>query len=88
MKLKINPGAIIDTPGSTEKLKGVTFRDFKPVTDYSKCTKCAKCWTYCPDMAFLQTKEGYFKNIDQNCKGCGICAKECPVKCIKMEETK
>ena len=26
----------------------------------------------------------YEKDLDY-CKGCGICAEECPVKCIKME---
>lgn len=85
MKLKINPGAVIDTPGSTMQAKKVSFRNQKPITDYSKCIKCGKCWMNCPDMAFKPQKNGTFKNIERYCKGCGICANECPVKCIKME---
>ncbi len=85
MNQKINPGAVIDTPGSTMQNKKVSFRNEKPVTDYSKCIKCGKCWINCTDMAYEPQKNGTFKNIERFCKGCGICANECPVKCIKME---
>lgn len=83
--IKFNPGAVIDTPGSTEKARTISFRNRKPITDFSKCTKCAKCWYVCPDMAFTKQKDGTFLVIENNCKGCGICANECPVKCIDME---
>jgi pyruvate ferredoxin oxidoreductase delta subunit len=85
MKLKINPGAVIDTPGSARAAKKVSFRNLKPVTDYSKCIKCARCWMFCPDIAFEKQKDGTFLNIERYCKGCGICSEVCPVKCIKME---
>ncbi|MFA5421099.1 MAG: 4Fe-4S binding protein [Patescibacteria group bacterium] len=43
----------------------------------------------CPDSAaFLKPVNGQIKahvNYDY-CKGCGLCAKECPVKAIRMEE--
>ena len=52
----------------------------RPVVDHSKCIKCMICWTFCP--------EGVIdRNIDIDmdfCKGCGICAHECPKQAIKM----
>jgi len=42
------------------------------------------CWIYCPDSAIL-VEDKKVKEIDlEHCKGCGICAEECPVKAIKM----
>ena len=42
----------------------------------------------CPDSAVI-TEDGKMIGFDlEHCKGCGICAMECPdkVKAIKMEE--
>ncbi|MCK4567937.1 MAG: 4Fe-4S binding protein, partial [Candidatus Thorarchaeota archaeon] len=48
---------------------------------------CGRCWIFCPDMSiFLTEKDGKFVhafNLDY-CKGCGICAHECPTQSIKM----
>jgi pyruvate ferredoxin oxidoreductase delta subunit len=41
-----------------------------------------RCWLVCPDNAINEKIE-----TDYNyCKGCGLCARECPVKCIDMVE--
>jgi len=63
-----------------------TWRAFKPVVDYSKCTKCGWCIVYCPEpcIQFDATKEGKIAIDYDFCKGCGICAEECPVKAIDM----
>jgi 2-oxoacid:acceptor oxidoreductase delta subunit (pyruvate/2-ketoisovalerate family) len=61
-----------------------SWRALKPIIDYSKCIKCLTCWFSCPDFAFEVNKEGFPKVRSKNCKGCGICAEHCPVKCIKM----
>jgi pyruvate ferredoxin oxidoreductase delta subunit len=38
------------------------------------------CWVYCPDSAVI-VKDGKVQGFDyDHCKGCGICAHECPVK--------
>ena len=87
-KLEILPGAVIAHNTSSAVPKKVSYRNFKPVTDYSKCIKCARCWMFCPDIAFKKNAEGFFENIEEYCKGCGLCAKVCPVKCIKMVEVK
>jgi pyruvate ferredoxin oxidoreductase delta subunit len=39
---------------------------------------------YCPDAAILVT-DHKISGVDyEHCKGCGICAVECPKKCIDM----
>lgn len=58
----------------------------KPKFDSQKCIHCMICWIFCPDMA-IKTKDGKIIGINYRyCKGCGICAKECPdkVKAITM----
>ncbi|MCX7982860.1 MAG: 4Fe-4S binding protein [Syntrophales bacterium] len=65
------------------------WRSFRPVIDHGKCipsqkgrSACFLCWLYCP--------EGVVRaeipiTIDMEyCKGCGICAEECPAKAITM----
>jgi pyruvate ferredoxin oxidoreductase delta subunit len=77
---------IIPEPGSSVKYKTGDWRTYKPVIDQDKCVKCLICWIYCPDMSIDQTDDGGVKVNYDYCKGCGICAQECPVKCISMEE--
>ncbi len=56
-----------------------------------QCLACDNCWTLCPDNAVLKTEEmpadgsPYVFDYDY-CKGCGICASECPCGFIRMEE--
>lgn len=53
------------------------------------CLACDNCWTLCPDSAVLKTKDiasdgsHYVFDYDY-CKGCGLCAKECPCGFIDM----
>jgi len=56
----------------------------KPVIDKNKCINCLLCWIYCPDASVI-AENGEVKGFDyEHCKGCGICASECPVQAIKM----
>lgn len=53
------------------------------------CLTCDNCWTLCPDSAVLKTDEvaldGSFYVFDYDfCKGCGLCATECPSGYILM----
>ncbi|MDW8170244.1 MAG: 4Fe-4S binding protein [Desulfurococcaceae archaeon] len=59
------------------------WRTLKPIIDLSKCTRCMLCWLFCPEMAIVWSGRDVLVNYDY-CKGCGICAYECPVKAIDM----
>lgn len=47
------------------------------------CTFCDRCWSYCPDGAVVRSPGGYSIDL-RYCKGCGICAEECPCGVITM----
>jgi NADPH-dependent glutamate synthase beta subunit-like oxidoreductase/ferredoxin len=55
------------------------------------CMACDNCWTLCPDSAVLKTEDiasdgsHYVFDYDY-CKGCGLCAHECPCGYIEMRE--
>lgn len=73
-------GGLILEPGNSINYKTGGWRVFKPVHDPTKCTSCLICWIYCPDAAVI-LKNGKFEKFDyDHCKGCGICARECPPK--------
>ena len=43
------------------------------------CTFCNKCYDYCPDLSIYMDAKQKYREIDyDHCKGCGICASECP----------
>lgn len=54
------------------------------------CLACDNCWTLCPDSSVLKTREiasdgsHYVFDYDY-CKGCGLCAHECPTGYIVMQ---
>ncbi len=77
-------GGLIDKAGSAKEYKTGEWRTFKPIRDEKKCINCLICWVYCPDSSIL-AKDGKMTGFDYDyCKGCGICASVCPVKCIEM----
>lgn len=49
------------------------------------CLECDNCFGYCPDNAVIKLGKGkgYEFNFDF-CKGCGVCATECPCGAIRM----
>lgn len=77
-------GGIIEKGGTAKEYNTGSWRTFKPIRDEKKCTNCLLCWIYCPDTS-ISVKDGKFLEFDYyHCKGCGICAHICPVKCIQM----
>jgi NADPH-dependent glutamate synthase beta subunit-like oxidoreductase len=49
------------------------------------CIACDNCFYYCPDMAIRRVPGGYTVAED-HCKGCGLCAQECPTGSLAMRE--
>lgn len=88
MKKDENISAMCD-PAVGEAGKTGDWRSSRPVIDQSKCIPCVKkkpacflCWLYCPEGVVKATIP---VEIDMDyCKGCGICAEECPPKAISM----
>ncbi len=91
-------GAVVLEAGSSAKFKTGSWRSMRPKWIKENCIQCMFCWIYCPDMAVKvtakETKNGNKAeraDFDYDyCKGCGICALECPGKkgnkAIVMEE--
>jgi len=42
------------------------------------------CWAVCPEGCIKKDQANKFTADLDYCKGCGICANECPVKAISM----
>ncbi len=79
-------GGLIVEAGNAMEYKTGTWRAFRPIVDQEKCTNCLLCWVYCPDLSILVDDEEMVGFDLEYCKGCGICAKECPVNAIEMVE--
>jgi pyruvate ferredoxin oxidoreductase delta subunit len=76
-------GGLIEEAGTAENYETGGWGTFKPVLDLDVCIQCLFCWVFCPDSAIL-TEAGKVVAIDyMHCKGCAICAHECPTKPVK-----
>ena len=79
-------GVIFEAGGSRKYVTG-GWRTYKPIHDARKCIHCLRCWILCPDSAVLVQDEQIVGFQYDHCKGCGICARECPteVQAIEMK---
>ena len=79
------PIAGIPWKNSTQYLTG-DWKTYNPIRDLKKCTRCLLCVLFCPDGTIHWNSEEEDIQFDYNyCKGCGICANECPVNAIEMK---
>lgn len=79
-------GAVITEAGNAVRYQTGDWRSLRPEWSQEKCIQCLLCWVFCPDGAII-VRDGKIAEFDfEHCKGCGICAQECPpkVKAIKM----
>lgn len=80
----ITPGGDIYGSGTSIDFHTGDWRTELPVIDMEKCIQCLLCVPVCPDTS-IPVKDSKRQAFDYNhCKGCGICAKACPVHCIDM----
>ncbi len=87
---KLPAGSVVLEAGSAVKFKTGSWRAMRPKWIEENCIHCLFCWIFCPDMS-IDVKDGKMTSINFDyCKGCGICALECPgkkgKKAIVMEE--
>lgn len=82
---------IIVKPNTTLNNKTGAWRTLKPNFLHEKCTACAICSRVCPEGVAYQTDRlnsagKKYYDCDYNyCKGCSLCATECPFRAIEME---
>ena len=52
------------------------------------CIECDNCFVFCPDMSVVKDPEQdeRYVILEQYCKGCGLCAAECPRGVIHLEQ--
>ncbi|MFW9907682.1 MAG: 4Fe-4S dicluster-binding protein [Candidatus Thorarchaeota archaeon] len=86
-------GNIVE-PGNAMEYKTGGWRARKPIHRDETCLwikngTCGLCWIYCPDNSVKLIEEDgkYSYEYDYDyCKGCGICANQCPTESIHMED--
>ncbi len=82
----IETGAAVTDPGNAAGYRTGDWRSQRPTYDFSRCLKCGICYVFCPEGCVRQNQKGFFEANPFYCKGCGICAFECPTRVIVMRE--
>ncbi|MEF9438301.1 MAG: FAD-dependent oxidoreductase, partial [Candidatus Mariimomonas ferrooxydans] len=66
--------------------KETALKEVRRCFNCGMCNLCENCYLFCPDLAVMKQNKGRPNVIDyDHCKGCGICAEECPRDAVYME---
>lgn len=71
-------GAVIPETGKSVEYNVGGWRSERPTRDEASCTQCLLCFIFCPDSSIVLEGDQVVGFDYDHCKGCGICANECP----------
>ncbi len=77
-------GITIPEAGNAHYYPTGSWRSQRPEINWDKCTHCLFCFIYCPDSSIIVKGEKVVGIDLAHCKGCGVCAEECPKQAIEM----
>jgi pyruvate ferredoxin oxidoreductase gamma subunit len=72
--------------GNSPERKTGNWRQFRPVLDVEKCTRCWICFVRCPEAAISLDANDYPVVDYDECKGCLLCVHECPTHAFTAEK--
>jgi pyruvate ferredoxin oxidoreductase gamma subunit len=72
--------------GNSPERKTGNWRQFRPVLDVEKCTRCWICFVRCPEAAIALDANDYPVVDYDECKGCLLCVHECPTHAFTAEK--
>lgn len=85
---ELPPGGVILESGNAADYETGTWRTRRPLWHPQACIHCLTCWVFCPEDAFRLEQGAAAQGAPRarireinyyHCKGCGLCARECPV---------
>jgi pyruvate ferredoxin oxidoreductase delta subunit len=82
--MKLTIGSVGQPKTSRQNKTGSWRTTKRPEFLQKKCSDCKICMLVCPEgVVFGNGRNTYYVDLDY-CKGCGICAQECPAHDIVM----
>ncbi|HYU58713.1 MAG TPA: 4Fe-4S binding protein [Actinomycetota bacterium] len=79
------PAGLVTRPGTSAVYQTAGWRTEIPRFLLAACNGCDRCVAFCPEGIVVRLGKNRYGFDHDYCKGCGICAKECPVDDIVME---
>lgn len=76
-------GPCVEYNGMLLAVPTAAMRFQRPIVKADKCCHCGWCYLFCPTGTIVDKGTYFAANLDY-CKGCGICASECPVQAIML----